>query len=156
MDTNSRNQEPAPTPQRFKAARFWEFNVHAAFVAGIGGAVLLCILAGIIRAYGLAAVLIGTVAIAFLYLFPGNGIAFYPYEVEVEAGRGLRLFAPFKQVFIPFEDVKSIRKSFLVWGWRVDFHKGRRVLTGFAIHRAFGDQGSELVRVIERELARTP
>ncbi len=147
--------------RRFEASRLWQFNVYGAAVAGIGAAVLFSVVAGTmiymvqsIEVLPVAGGLIASGIIGLLLMYPGNQIAAYPYEVELEEGRGLRLLAPLKRVYIPIEDVKEIRRSFLALGWVVKLSRRQRLLKGFVIHGGFGRQGGDLARAIQEEIAR--
>jgi hypothetical protein len=153
-------QLESPVARRFEASRLWHFNLYGALAGGIGGGVLMCVVAGIIlfssgerrQGFLFAGAVIGCAIIGFLCLYPGNQIAVYPYAVEVEEGRGLRLFAPLKQVYVPIQDVQAVRRSFLSLGWVVTLRKGPRLLTRFIIPGAFGPQGAELAREIQEQI----
>ena len=150
--------------RRFEAARLWQSNLYGAAVAGIGGSVILGVVAGILL-YPLypppgldvlltAGGLIASVILGLVCMYPGNLIAVHPYAVELEQGRGLRLLTPLKKVYIPMEDVKEVRRSYLQLGWVVKLTRRHRALTRFYIHGGFGRQGGELARAIEEEIAR--
>ena len=148
--------------RRFEASRFWQFNVYGAIAAGIGGGVVMCVVAAILisgrvgldQTSFLGAVLIVNSVIALLLLFPGNLAVAFPSAVEVDHGRGLRLYGPMKKVYIPLNDVKEVVLSFLVFGWVVKLRRGQRALTAFTIHAGFGPQGRDLASAIEREITR--
>jgi hypothetical protein len=93
--------------------------------------------------------------IAFpLILLPGNLDAVYPYAVEIEEAKGLHFYAPFKEIYVPIEEVKWVKWSWLWTGWVIRLKKRRQLLTGFIIHIAWGRGGRDLARAIEEELAR--
>jgi hypothetical protein len=150
-----------PALRVFRAWRYWESNVCGATVAGIGAAVLFSVVGGILlwgaqgrqgRLWGAGLILYAIAAI--LALLPGNVAAVFPYAVEIEEGKSLRFYAPFKKICVPIEDVKRVKWSWLWAGWVVRLKKRRRLLTGFIIHVAWGRTGRELARAIEEELAR--
>jgi hypothetical protein len=152
-------------PRIFKASGIWESNVWGATVAGIGTGLLLSVIAGILlfesegpsgRRAGLALIL--TVIATLLAMFPGNLIAAVPVAVELEEGKGLRLIAPMKKLYIPIEEVKEVRDStvaqILQQGTVVKLNKRHGLLKSFAIHWAFGDEGRQLARAIRQEILR--
>jgi len=150
-----------PTARRYEAPRWWRSNIYGAILAGMAGASVLCVYAYIFLSHGngfesmlYAGGLIANVILAIACLFPGNLIAWYPFAVEVEEGKGLIIFAPLKTVYIPLDNVKEIRWSWLTTGWRVRLNKRQRALTGFTIHAAFGAQGRDLARSIQEQIAR--
>jgi hypothetical protein len=145
--------------RRFEASRLWRSNVYGAAAAAFGGALLFCAIAGTMAYMSpdlevllLAAGLVASGVIGLLVLYPGNQIAAYPYAVEIEKGKGLRLFAPLKKVYVPIQDVREIRRSFLALGWVVKLSRRQRLLTRFAIHGGFGGQGGDLARAIQEEI----
>ena len=149
------------TIQRFEAPRWWQSNIYGALAAGLAGAPVLSVYAYLFVSamHGLKAILFATGFIAYLVLvilcmYPGNLIAWYPYAVEVEDGRGLRVFAPLKSVYIPLGNIKGVRWSWLGTGWRVLLNKREGLLSSFTIHAAFGAQGRELARVLQEEIGR--
>jgi hypothetical protein len=158
-------QPTDPEPQIFKASRPWESNVWGAIVAGIGGGLVLSVVAGILvfdsagpsgRNDGLILILI--IVGTFLAMFPGNLLTAIPVAVELEQGKGLRLIAPLKKLYIPFEEIKEVRDSTL-WqifqqGIVVKLSKRHGLLKSFAIHWAFGAEGRQLARAIQQEIAR--
>jgi hypothetical protein len=157
---------PLPNPpctgvRVFRAWRYWETNVCGAMVGGIGASVLFSIVGGILvwgaqaqegRLWGAGMILYAIAAV--LAFLPGNVASIYPYAVEIEEGKGLCFYAPFKKFYIPIEEVKRFKWSWLWAGWVVRLKKRRRLLTGFVIHVAWGPKGRELARAIEEELAR--
>src|ERR1700680_490050 len=149
----------------FKASRVWESNVWGATVAGIGGGLVLSIVAGILlfdsagpSGTRAGAVLFLTMAATFLVMFPGNMIAAVPIAVELVGGKGLRLIAPLKKIYIPFEEVQGVRDS-TAWqicqqGIVVKLNKRHGLMKSFIIHWAFGAEGRQLARAIEAEIGR--
>lgn len=154
-------------PAVFSATRLWEFNVWMATVGGLGGGLVLCAVFGIILwddpslknavFTGLVALsIIGTLALAFL----GNMIAIWPYRVEFETRKGIRLFAPFKSVDIPLDDIRHVRRA----AWMQSFQQGivvslsrrRGLLKFFVIHWGFGKEGRDLANLLEDYLANRP
>src|ERR1700675_4648467 len=94
-------------PRIFKASRLWEFNVWGAIVGGIGSGFVMSVVATILifdsdgptgRMDGLVLAL--TIVATLLAMFPGNLIAATPVAVELESGKGLRLIAPLKKLYI--------------------------------------------------------
>jgi len=160
MTINSKNENPEL--RRFEASRLWEFNVYGAVVGGIGGGILMCVVAGIILSDGIgldqaslvAVVLIANVILGLLLLFPGNMVVQSPFAVELQEGKGLRVYAPLKTVYIPMDDVKEVRRSWLTLGWVVKLNRRHRLLKAVVIHGGFGRQGGELARAIQEEIAR--
>ncbi len=150
-------------PRIFKASRFWESNVWGATVAGIAGGPVLCTVAGIllwegedwnVRLFGIVLILI--ILATFLAMFPGNMIAAVPVAAELEEGRGLRLIAPLKKLYIPFEEVQEVRDS-TFWqvfqeGIVVKLNKRHGLMKSFAIHWSFGSEGKQLARAIQLEI----
>jgi len=146
----------------FRAGQLWSSNVFGAALAGGLGGVLMLVVMGIVVsgnptpnnilfATGLAVVLVLS-AICFL---PGNWIAAFPYAVAVEEGRGLELYAPLKRLYIPIEDVRDIRKSFLQQGYVIRLRRRHRLLTSFVIPWwFFGDQAEPLAKAIQEEIQR--
>jgi hypothetical protein len=152
-------------PRIFKASRVWESNVWGATVAGIGGGLLISVVAGILLfdSEGLSgtragAVLILTMAACFLATFPGNLIAAVPITVDLEEGKGLLLHAPLKKLYIPFEEVQEVRDStvgqIFQQGIVVKLNKRHGLMKSFVIHVAFGEQGRKLARAIQQEMSR--
>jgi len=145
----------------YQASRIWTSNVYGAVVAGIGGAMLMSVVAGIIiRGAGelhsilFAIAWIVAIVLALLALYPGNLVGTTPYAVQLQVGRGLGLYAPLKRIYIPMEDISQVKKSFLRQGFVVKLKRRHRLLKGFSIHGGFGDQGTELVQAIQSELER--
>ena len=148
-------------PRVFKAGRFWNSNVFGAALAGGLGGVLMLIVMGIVVsgnpttnnilfATGLVLVLV----LSLLCFVPGNLIAAYPYAVSLEEGKGLELRAPVKRVYIPIEDVRDVRKSYLQPGYIVRLKRRRRLLKSFLIPWYFGDQAEPLANAIREEIRR--
>jgi hypothetical protein len=83
MMQNARLLEDNQGPRIFKASRVWESNVWGATVAGIGGGLLISVVAGILLFDSAGpggtkggAVLIVTIVATFLATFPGCQRAF--------------------------------------------------------------------------------
>lgn len=163
--TQSAQLENDQGPRIFKASRVWEFNVWGATVAGIGGGLLISVVAGILLfdSEGLSgmragAVLILTMAAGFLAAFPGNLLAAIPIAVDLEEGKGLLLHAPLKKLYIPFEEVQDARDSTVGQIFRqgivVKLNKRHGLMKSFVIHVAFGEQGRKLARAIRQEISR--
>jgi len=149
----------------FKASRFWDSNVWGATVAGIGGGLLMTAVAGIVlweaddwNQRMFAALWILTTVTTLVALFPGNLIAAVPIAVELEEGKGLRLIAPLKKLYIPFEEVQEVRDSTVArifqQGTVVKLNNRHGLIKSFAIHWRFGDQGRQLARAIQQEILR--
>lgn len=157
--------ESRQEPRIFKASRVWESNVWGATVAGIGGGLLISVVAGILLfdSQGLSgtragAVLILTMVASFLAMFPGNMIAAVPIAVDLEEGKGLLLHAPLRVLYIPFEEVQEVRDStvgkIFQQGIVVKLNKRHGLMKSFIIHVAFGEQGATLARAIQQEISR--
>ena len=122
----------------------------------------MCVVAVIIISAGpgfnrgllVAFLLIANMIVALLVLFPGNLAAQMPYAVELEDGRGLRIYGPLKTVYVPVDEIKEVRRSWLHLGWVVKLSRRHRLLKSFVIHGGFGRQGSELARAIQEEIGR--
>ena len=144
----------------FKSSRWWSFNIWGATVAGFGTGVLVSTLDVIGAVNGapkseplrIALVIWGIVMLAVLAYFPGNAIARHPYEVVIEKGKGLRVYAPFKKLYIPIEDIRDV--GFSAEGSLVRLKRRRWMLTVFIIHRLFGSQGPPLADAIQEEIKR--
>lgn len=148
-------------PRVFKAGRFWDFNVFGAAVGGAGAVILMLVMMGLVVwlnptphnvlfAAGLALVLV----LSLLCFVPGYLIAVYPYAVSLEEGKGLELRAPTRRVYIPIEDVRDVRKSYLQPGYIVRLKHRRRLLKSFLIPWYFGDQAEPLANAIREEIRR--
>jgi len=156
---------PTPAPESpgvrtFHAPRYWKSNVCGAVAAGIGATGLFIVIGGILawgsqrwegRLWGAGLILFAIVAV--WVLLPGNLGAVYPYAVEIEEGKGFRFYAPFKQFYIPAQEVKRVKWSWFGGGWVVKLRRRRGLLPGFIIHFAWGRQGRELAQAIGEELA---
>lgn len=161
----SGSPSPAPgTPgvRVFRAGRYWKSNVCGAIAAGIGATGLFVIIGGILawgsqrlegRLWGAGLILFAVAAACVLLL--GNIGAAYPYAVEIEEGKGFRFYVPFKQFYIPTQDVKRVKKSWLWAGWVVILRRRCGLLPGFIIHVAWGRPGRDLAQAIQEELARS-
>jgi hypothetical protein len=162
MTQNSKlgNEEKLRT---FKASRVWASNVWGATVAGIGGGLVLLVVAAILlfdsagpggRNDG--AFLIFAVVATFFAMFPGNLIAAVPIEVDLEDSKRLRVIAPLKKLYIPFEEVQEVRDSTFLQifqeGIVVKLNKRHGLMKSFVIHAAFGEQGGKLARAIQQEI----
>ena len=116
---------PEGAPQRvFKAGQFWSSNVSGAALGGAGAVILMSVMMGIVvwmnpdRQNILFAATLTLILVASVLCFlPGNMGAVYPYAVAVQEGKGLQLYAPLKKLYIPIEDVRDVRKSFLGQGY---------------------------------------
>jgi hypothetical protein len=150
-------------PRIFKASRIWGFNVWGAMIGGIGGGLVILVIATILifdsegptgRMHGLVLALV--IVATLLAMFPGNLIATIPVAVELESGKGLCLIAPLKKLYIPIEEVRDIRDYFSVWrptpGAVVKLSKRYGLLKSFSIHWAFGEEGRQLAQAIQREI----
>ena len=148
-------------PRIFKATRFWNSNVFAAALAGALGGVLMLVVMGlvvsgnptrnnILFASGLALVLV----LSALCFLPGNLIAAYPYAVSIEEGRGLELRAVLKKLYIPLEEVREVKKSYLQPGYVVRLRRRHRLLKSFLIPWYFGDEAETLANAIREEIRR--
>lgn len=158
---------PSPAPKTpgvraFQARRYWKSNVCGAVAAGIGATGLFIIIGAILawgsqhwegRLWGVGLILFAIAAV--WALLAGNLGAVYPYAVEIEEGKGFRFYAPFKQFYIPTQEVKRVKWSWLWVGWIVRLRQRRGLLPGFIIHVAWGQQGRELAQAIGEELARS-
>lgn len=144
----------------FRAPRLWELNVCGAALAGIAGAILFLIVAGVgvwmSRTVGwFPLFMILSVVVALLVIFPGNYLATYPYAVEVEEGKGLWLYAAFTKMYLPLGEIKEAKWSYMWTGWVVKLKRRRGLLSRVVIHVAWGSRGRDLARAIEHELAPT-
>jgi len=155
-------KEPVGQYRIFRAGHFWNSNIFGAAVAGAGAGILMLVVMAIVVlgnptrnnilfATGLAFVLIAS-AICFV---PGNLIAAYPYSVFLEQGKGLELHAPLKKIYIPIEDVRDVRTSFLQPGYVVRLKRCHGLLRSFLIPRYFGDQAEPLADAIREEIRRS-
>ncbi len=84
---------------------------------------------------------------------PGNLGAAYPYAVEIEEGIGFRFYVPFRQFYVPIQEVKRVKWSWLWVGWVVRLRQRRGLLSCFIIHRAWAQQGRELAQAIGEQLS---
>jgi hypothetical protein len=144
----------------FKSSRWWSFNIWGATVGSFGAGMLISTL-DVIGAVNcapkseslrIALVVWGLVLLAVLAYFPGNAVVRYPYEVVIEKGKGLQVFAPFKKLYIPIEDLRDV--GFSGEGSVVRLQRRRRMLTVLIIHRLFGSQGPPLADAIRDEIKR--
>lgn len=155
---------PEPPQERpgvrvFRAWRYWERNVRGLPVVEIGVATFFLVLGGILIGLTRTVPWLSVVLILCgigvpLILFPGKVAALYPYAVELEEGRGLRFYSALGDIYLPIEQVKGVRWSWVYGGWVVTLKRRHGLLRGFLIHFAWGRQGRELAQAIEEELAR--
>jgi len=89
-----------------------------------------------------------------LVLFPGKVAALYPYAAEVEQEKGLRFYSALGEIYLPIDQVKGVRWSWVYGGWVVSLNRRYGLLSGFLIYFAWGRQGRELTQAIREELAR--
>lgn len=145
----------------FKGSHYWTWNICGAAIAGLFGSVVFISgaaryalwLAPDSRAVLRVIVLELVIVVGLLVSWPGNLIANWPYEVVIEEGKGIRLHAFLKQVYIPIEDIRDVQKSFLQ-GYVVRLKRRHRLLGKFAIHRLFGSEAEALVHAIQNEIRR--
>ena len=146
--------------RKYHGSRLWESNVYGAVADGLGGGILMVVMALIIlwrvplkfEAVWLPALLIINAVVAFLTLYRGNYVAKWPYAVVVDPGSGLRLFAPYKEIYIPISEIKDIRKSFLDRSYVVRLCRRRGVLKSFVIPWLFGGEREALAQAIRRAI----
>ena len=145
----------------FRASRLWTINVCGAALGGILTAAIMAIIAAVVlwespvvndRIIGAAWLLI--ILVSVWGMFRGNWIASAPYAVEIVEGRGLRLQAFLKKVYIPLDDVSDVEDSFLGTRTVVKLRRRHGLLKRFWISRAYGEQGSALLVEIRKEIAR--
>lgn len=150
----------APRVRIFQARGYWKSNLCGAIAAGIGATALFVIIGAILawasqswqgRVWGVGLILFAIAALCALV--PGNLGAAYPYAVEIEEGVGFRFYVPFKQLYIPTQEVKRVKWSWLWVGWVVRLRRRRGLLSGFIIHRAWAQQGRELAQAIGEQLS---
>ena len=145
----------------FRGSRYWVSNVWGATIAGLGAFILMLVVAairallaphlkGVLVAMGLEVVIIAGPLVSW----PGNMLMAYPYEVIIEKGKGIRLRAAMKQLYIPSEDLQDVQESFSQ-GYIVSLKRRRRLLTRFVIHRFFDKEGEPLIRAIQEEIGRS-
>lgn len=159
------SRSPSPPPERpgvtvFRAWRYWERNVRGAPFVPMVGAPFFLVLAGILIGLSrslpwISVLLILTGVSTPILLLLGKVAALYPYAAEIEARKGLRLYTPLGKVYIPVDELKRVRWSWLYGGWVVNVRKRYGLLSGFIIHIAWGHEGRELARAIQEELGRT-
>lgn len=154
---------PGPPPETpgtrvFRAWRYWERDVRGLPYFAVAMSCFFLVLAGILigltKGVPWVSVLLVLTAIGGpLFLFPGRVAALYPYAVVIEEGRGLRFYSGLGDIYLPIEQVKGVRWSWLYGGWVVSIKRRYGLISGFVIHFAWGRQGRELVRAIKEELA---
>jgi hypothetical protein len=149
------------TGKIFQSPRLWEFNVCGASVAGLGGALLLLVVGGILasRAEAVQGQLVGVIliltAVALVVgLSVGNLPSAYPYAVEMEDGKGVYLYAPFRKTYIDMKEIKEVKWSYLRTGWVVKLRKRHGLVKTITIHAAFGSQGREFAMAVQKEIGR--
>lgn len=100
--------------------------------------------------------MIVAIATTLVAMFPGNLLAAHPIAVELEEGKGLRLRAPLKELYIPIKEIQAVSdstvSSFFSGGILVQLSKRHGLLKSFIIDWFFGDDGKELARVLQREI----
>jgi hypothetical protein len=145
----------------FKAGRFWDFNVFGAALGGAGAGILMLVMMGLVvwlnptpRNASFAVVVAVVLVVSLLCFLPGNLIAAYPYAVSLEEGRGLELRAPMRRVYVPIEEVRDVRKSYLQPGYVVRLKRRHRLLKSFLIPWYFGDQAEPLANAIREQIRR--
>lgn len=164
LQTVSENHEAPPAPQVFKASKYWESNVWGATVAGIGGALVLIAVGGILLVESagpdgrrLGAALLLTIVATFLAMFPGNMILAVPLAVVLEPGKGLQLQAPLRRLYIPIQEIEEVRDStvrqIFQQGVVVKLNKRHGLLKSFVIHWAFGAEGRQLARALRDQFS---
>src|SRR6266849_5861513 len=151
MMENAQLLENNQEPRIFKASRVWASNVWGATVAGIGGGLLISVVAAILLfdsagpgGTRVGAVWILTSIVTVLATFPGKLIAAVPIAVDLEQGKGLLLHAPLQKLYIPFKEVKEVRDSTVSQvfqqGIVVKLNKRHGLMKSFAIHWTIGEE----------------
>jgi len=145
----------------FRASKLWTANVCAAAVGGISGlAITSVLLLNVLWASPenknrfLAAAWLLMIFVSAWGMYPGNWIASAPYAVKISQGKGLWLYAFLRKVYIPLDEISEIDESLLGTRTVIKLSKRHGLLKSFWIHRAYGDQGRELVLEIRKEIAR--
>ena len=147
-----------PQARVYRGSRYWDFNVHGAVVAGLGGAILMVVI-GIIMFWVAAARLeallflllfVANLVGGFLAFYIGNLVASFPYAVEVNPGSGLRLLAPYKEIYIHLDEIENIGESFLYQGFVVRLRRRRGLLKYFVVHWLFGHERKALIQAIQQ------
>jgi hypothetical protein len=161
MDPMQNRETEHRGPKLFEGSDYWQSNVRIAAGAGLGACILVSVvcavalwinhtLSAIIHIAGFFVLSL----VGFLLLFPGNGVAQFPSAVEIDEGRGICLYALFKRLYIPIDDIRDIRKSFYRQGYVVRLKRRHRLLTKFIIHWFFGEQAEPLANAIREEIQR--
>lgn len=156
-------RETAPRrrePRVYHASKLWEFNVYGSIVAGLSGGTLLIVLALLVlrisekSSLGLLFLLVAIVnlGVGLLILYTGNLIATFPHAVEVAPGTGLRLYAPWKRIYVPVHEIQDVKKSLLYQGYVIRLRRRRGLLRRIIIHWFFGREREALVRAIHETL----
>lgn len=84
----------------------------------------------------------------------------WPFRVDFEPEKGIRLYAPFKSVYIPLVEIQQVRRA--IWmqvfqqGIVVNLSRRRGLLKLFVIHWGFGEEGRKLAQLLEDYLANRP
>jgi len=149
-------------PTIYRASEYWRMNLSGGVLAGIGATLLLLIVFGVgLWMTGLAGeiviwfagICVNFVAMVLLF-FPGNLVAMYPLEVEVEPSKQIVLIAPWKRLAIPVEDLRDIRDSFLHQGYVVRLNRRYGLLKSFTVPWFFGQDRTALGEAIESIVSR--
>jgi hypothetical protein len=145
----------------FTGNLFWRLNIWGVGLAAVPVAVLMLSIAivGLWPGHGgdkdLLMIFIGANGvIGLLYYFPGNKLAGYPHKIAIEDGKGLWLYAAFKKLYIPIEDLRDIRKPWYRPAYVVRLKKRHRWLGQFEIHWLFGRERRPLADAIEEQIRR--
>jgi hypothetical protein len=129
--------------------------------ASLAGGVILFVLGGNLlwlahssqgRLWGAGLVLctLGTT----LALFLGNLIGRWPYAAEFQKKKdGLWLFAPFKKLYIPIEEISKVEWSLLASGWVVKLKKRKGLLKRFVL-QGWGQDARTLAQLVNEEIVR--
>lgn len=146
----------------YRASEYWRINLSGGVLAGIGGTVLMLTLFGIVLwmtgfAREIVIWFLGiclNFVVMVLLFYPGNLVAMYPLEVEVEPSKQIVLVAPWKRLAIPVEDLRDIQDSFLHQGYVVRLHRRYGLLKSFMVPWFFGRDRTALGEAIERIINR--
>ncbi len=143
----------------YRASWYWTFNIYGAVVGGLGGGVVMVVLAIMVllsdgaspQARLVSFFMLASAIGGFLFLYPGNAAAGVPVAVEV--GRsGLRLFAPFKEIFIPWNEIGTIHERFFSLTFVVHLRRRHVLLTSFVINWFFGPERHALAEAIRKAI----
>ena len=145
----------------FRCSRFWDFNVHGALVAGVGGGFLMFVMFGIAfwgtessKDRALWAGLALVVVITLLCIFFGKLSAGAPLAVGIEAGKKLHIYGAWTTLYVPIEEVRAVRSSFLNAGIIVHLNRRHGLIKKICISWQFGSQAQPLVLAILEEIQR--